>query len=59
MMNWADARITKGSHLRTNRPYAVQHLAAAPNRDYYERRGGRWQVLWSHVTEIVSARQAA
>ena len=23
--------------------------------DYYERRDGRWQVVWSHATEIVSA----
>lgn len=25
--------------------------------DYYERRDGRWQVIWSHATEIVSARE--
>ena len=23
--------------------------------DYYERREGRWQVIWSHATEIASA----
>ena len=27
--------------------------------DYYERRDGRWQVIWSHATEIVSARESS
>ena len=25
--------------------------------DYYELRDGRWKVIWSHATEIVSARE--
>ncbi|HEY5872637.1 MAG TPA: nuclear transport factor 2 family protein, partial [Gaiellaceae bacterium] len=36
---------------------AGRHIA--PSRywhtDYYERRDGRWQVIWSHATEILHA----
>ena len=34
---------------------AGRHIALSRywHTDYYERRNGRWQVIWSHATEIV------
>jgi hypothetical protein len=32
MMNWADARMISGSHLRTARPYAAQPQPTGSNR---------------------------
>jgi hypothetical protein len=32
----------------------VQPLASYWHTDYYERRRGRWQVVWSHATQIVN-----
>lgn len=42
---------------RSNLEIVVAGRHIAPSRywhtDYYERRDGRWQVIWSHATEIV------